>query len=63
MEDEKSLWGTGKTVITDSGFSVLKDLIGMYERGVYVSVVAKKRGLYIALKLIEYKRLVEFWAG
>ena len=39
----KQLLGTGQTVITDSGFCVLKGLIGMYERGVYVSAVANKR--------------------
>ena len=38
----KSLWGTGKTVIRDSGLCVLKGLIGMYGRGVYVSTVVKK---------------------
>ena len=39
----KPLRGTGKEVITDSDFCVLKYLMGMYERGVYSSAVAKKR--------------------
>ena len=39
----KPLWGTGKPVIEDSGFSVLKGFIGMYERGVYGSAEKKKR--------------------
>ena len=38
----KPLWITRKTVIMDSGFFVLKGLIGMYERGLYGSVVVNK---------------------
>ena len=38
----KPLWRIGKTVIMGSGFCVLKWLIGMYDRGVYGSTVAKK---------------------
>ena len=38
----KPLWVTGKTLIMDSGFYVLKMLVGMYERVVYGSAVAKK---------------------
>ena len=38
----KPLWGTGKTVIIDSGSLVLKGLIGMYKRRVYGSSVANK---------------------
>ena len=39
----KPLWVTGKTVIMESGLCVLKVLIGIYKRGVYGSLVAKKR--------------------
>ena len=38
----KSLRGTGKTVIMNSGFCVLKGLIGMCKIGVYISPGAKK---------------------
>ena len=38
----KPLWVTGKTLIKDSGFCVLKGLVGMYDRGVYVITVTKK---------------------
>ena len=48
----KPLWGTGKTVIIDSGSLVLKGLIGMYNIGVYVNAVAKNHiycpsGIYV----------------
>ena len=39
----KPLWVTGKTMIMDSGFFVLKGMIVMYYIGVYGSTVAKKR--------------------
>ena len=39
----KPLWVTGKAVIMDIVFYVLKGLIGMYDRGVYDSEVVKKR--------------------
>ena len=39
----KPLWGTGKAVVLDSGFCVLKGLIGMYDIGLYGSAVTKKR--------------------
>ena len=38
----KTLWGTGKTVIMESGFCVFKWLVGMYKRGVYDSAVVNK---------------------
>ena len=38
----KPLWVTGNMRITVSGFSILNGLIGMYERGVYVSALLKK---------------------
>ena len=37
----KKLWGSGKKVITESGFCVLKILIGMFARGVYGSSLVK----------------------
>ena len=48
----KPLWVTGKTVIIESGFCVLKGFIGMYGRGVYGSAGANKRiywpsGIYV----------------
>ena len=39
----KPLRGKGKMVIMDSGFCVLKVLVGIYERGVYGISVTKKR--------------------
>ena len=38
----KLLWGIRKIMIMDRGFFVLKGLIDMYERGVYVISVANK---------------------
>lgn len=39
----RSLWGTGKVVIMDSGFCVLRGLIELKKHGVYGSAVIKKR--------------------
>ena len=39
----KPLCGTGDTVIVDSIFCVLKALIGMYDIGVFVCSVERKR--------------------
>jgi hypothetical protein len=39
----KSLIGTGKVVILDSGFCVLKGLIELKKQGIYASAVIKKR--------------------
>ena len=38
----KPLWRTGKTVITDSGFCVLRGLVFMLSRGIYDSELVKK---------------------
>ena len=38
-----SLWSTDKTVIMDSKFCVLKRILGIRKRGVYGSVLIKKR--------------------
>ena len=43
MEDDEKLWETGKSVIMDSSFYVLRGLMGMFERGVYGSALVKKR--------------------
>ena len=44
----KPLWVTVKTVIMHSGFYVLKVLVVIYERGVCVSEVAKKRRYWLS---------------
>ena len=38
-----ALWSTGKAVITDSGFCVLKGISGIRKRGVYGSALIKNR--------------------
>ena len=47
----KPLWETGNIVIPDSGFSMLREFVVMFERGVYGSVLVKKhvyppKGIY-----------------
>ena len=44
----KPLWGTGKKVITEIGFYLLRGLIVMYEIVVYVSAVVNKHGYLLA---------------
>jgi Transposase IS4 len=39
----KLLWSTGKIVVLDSGFCVLKGIIELRQRGVFASAVIKKR--------------------
>ena len=39
----KMLWNTGKVVVLDSGFCVLKGIVELLKRGVYASAVIKKR--------------------
>jgi len=39
----KSLWGTGKLVILDSGFCVVKGLVELKKKGVFASALIKKR--------------------
>ena len=39
----RSLYGTGKIVVVDSGFSVMKGLVALKKVGVYAHAVAKKR--------------------
>ena len=39
----KPLWVTGKMVMTESGFCVLKGLVDMYMRKLYSSAVFNKR--------------------
>ena len=40
---KETLWGTGKVVVTESGFCVLEGLISMVEKGVLGSALIKKR--------------------
>ena len=42
----KPLWGTGKTVITDSDFCVFRGFIDMLERGIYGSTLTKNYGYW-----------------
>ena len=39
----KPLFGTGKYVVMESGFRVLKGLLGMLSHGVYGTKVTKKK--------------------
>ena len=39
----RDLWSSGKAVIMDSGFYVLRGLLDMRKRGVYGNVLIKKR--------------------
>ena len=39
----RALWSSGKAVIMDSGFYVLRGLLDMRKRGVYGNVLIKKR--------------------
>ena len=43
MRMKKPLFFTGKAVVMDSGFYVLKGLLGMLSHGVYGTTVIKKR--------------------
>ena len=43
MQIKKPLFGTGKDLVTDSGFCVLKGLVGMLAHGVYGMMVIKKK--------------------
>ena len=45
MRMKKSLFGTGKAVAMDSGFFVLKGLLGMLVHGVYGKMVIKKKDI------------------
>ena len=39
----KTLWGTGKVVVTDNVFCVLEEMIAIIEKGVLGSALIKKR--------------------
>ncbi len=39
----KSCYNTGRYVVLDSGFCVLKAIVALYEKGIYVGEVTKKR--------------------
>lgn len=39
----RSLWGTGKTIVLDSGFCVLKGIVELKKKGVFSSALIKKR--------------------
>ena len=43
MRMTNPLFGTGKAVVKDSGFCVMKGLVGMLSRGVYGTTVIKKK--------------------
>ena len=43
MRMTKSLFVTGKAVVMDSGFCVLKGLVGMLAHGVYGTTLIKKK--------------------
>ena len=43
VRTKKSLWGTGKVVVMDTGFYVLKGLISMVEKGVFGSALIKNQ--------------------
>ena len=45
MRMTNPLFGTGKTVVKDSGFCVIKGLVGMLSRGVYGTTVIKKKNI------------------
>ena len=45
MRNTKPLFGIGKAVVTDNGFCVLKGLVGMVARGVYRTMVVKKKDI------------------
>ena len=62
---KKPLWETGKTVITNSGFCMLRGFIGMFERGLYRSELVKKHryrptGIYrYGINAHFYKKMVK----
>jgi hypothetical protein len=39
----KSIWSTGKVIILDSGFCVLRGIIELYKKGVFAAAMIKKR--------------------
>ena len=39
----KNIWATGKVIILDSGFCVLKGIIELFKKGVFASALIKKR--------------------
>ena len=43
MQMTKSLFVTGKALVMDSGFCVLKGLVGMFAYGVYGTTLIKKK--------------------
>ena len=43
MRTTKRLFGTGKDVVMDSGFCVLKEIEGMLAHGLYGKAVMKKK--------------------
>ena len=45
MQTKKPMFGTGKAVAMDSGFCVLKGLVGMLAHGVYETTVIKKKDI------------------
>mmetsp|Transcript_1932 Transcript_1932/g.2699 ORF Transcript_1932/g.2699 Transcript_1932/m.2699 type:complete len:119 (-) Transcript_1932:341-697(-) len=39
----KGMWGSGKIVVLDSGFCVIKCLVELTKRGVYAAFIKKRR--------------------
>ena len=69
MRMTKPLFGTGKYVVMDSGFCVLKGIVGMLAHGVYGTKVIKKKRYwpkYCKLDVIEgcfqYKEVEDIYS-
>ena len=39
----KPVWSTGKVFVLDSGFCVLKDIVGIWNKGLFAASLIKKR--------------------
>jgi hypothetical protein len=42
ITNSKHIWNTGKVIILDSGFCILKGLIELKRRGLYAAALVKK---------------------
>ena len=51
MRMKNPLFGTGKTVVMDSGFCVMRGLVGMLAHGVYGTTVINKK--YILAQVLQ----------
>jgi hypothetical protein len=43
LQVTRQIWSTGKVIILDSGFCVLKGIVELMKRGVFASALIKKR--------------------